>query len=172
MFISPNEREVPRGVFFSQEREVQKLPPAMEQKRMRIPIGSCSVEVPETWKDRTVHTFVAPKVVDPRMTPHLRMGSGFRENISISRERVKRGSTPETYIHKQMDGAGVDHCTTYDFQFTDEMTETATSTGAIKVQIDILTYISYRRIKYQLLSISSKRKCFIALIAKNTIFSK
>ncbi len=40
------------------------------------------------------------------------------------------------YVHKQMDGAGRDYCTTYDFQFTDEQTETATSTGAIKVQID------------------------------------
>ncbi|MBE0690491.1 MAG: hypothetical protein IH587_10270, partial [Anaerolineae bacterium] len=40
------------------------------------------------------------------------------------------------YIHTQMDGAGWDNCSTYDFQFTDEQKETATSTGAIKVQID------------------------------------
>lgn len=70
---------------------------------MRIPIGSFTIEVPDTWRDRTVHTFVAPKVYDPRQTPHLRMGSGLRENISISRERVRRGTNPQDYLLQQVE---------------------------------------------------------------------
>lgn len=37
---------------------------------------------------------------------------------------------------KYMDGAGVDHCTTYDFQNTDINTETAEMSGLITVKID------------------------------------
>ncbi len=40
------------------------------------------------------------------------------------------------YVRKQMEGRGVDYCTTYDFQNTDIDTTTASVTGAIDVQID------------------------------------
>ena len=40
------------------------------------------------------------------------------------------------YLHKQMEGRGVDNCTTYDFDHTDITTDTASVTGAIDVQID------------------------------------
>ena len=69
---------------------------------MRVPIGPLSIELPDTWSDRTVHTFVAPRVIDPRQSPHLRMGSGFRENVAFSRERIRPGISPQRYLHQQL----------------------------------------------------------------------
>ena len=40
------------------------------------------------------------------------------------------------YVRKVMDGRGMDHCTTYDFQHTDIANESLSMTGAIDVQID------------------------------------
>ena len=40
------------------------------------------------------------------------------------------------YARKQLDGRGIDHCTTYDFDQTDLTTETVTQSGAVTVQID------------------------------------
>jgi len=40
------------------------------------------------------------------------------------------------YLHKQMEGRGVDNCTTYDFDHTDVTEETLALSGAITVQID------------------------------------
>lgn len=67
---------------------------------MKMSAGPVSFELPETWNDRTVHTFVAPRVVDPRQSPHLRMRSGFRENISIHYERVPHGTTAEQHLEQ------------------------------------------------------------------------
>ena len=69
---------------------------------MRIPIGSLSLELPDTWKDRTIHTFIAPKVISPVSSPHLRLGPGFRENFNIGRERVKSGTDPRRYLKGQI----------------------------------------------------------------------
>ncbi|HSF43244.1 MAG TPA: hypothetical protein VLT87_25815 [Thermoanaerobaculia bacterium] len=41
-----------------------------------------------------------------------------------------------TYIHKQLEGRGIDHCTTYDFDHTDIAHDTTTLSGLIDVQID------------------------------------
>lgn len=70
---------------------------------MKVGLGSISMELPENWNDRTVYTFVAPRVVDPRQSPHLRMRSGFRENIAIHYERVSHKMTPAQFIKEQMD---------------------------------------------------------------------
>lgn len=40
------------------------------------------------------------------------------------------------YVHKQLQGRGVDNCTTYDFDHTDTTTDSVTSTGLITVHID------------------------------------
>ena len=40
------------------------------------------------------------------------------------------------YARKQLEGRGIDHCTTYDFDHTDLTTETITQSGAVTVQID------------------------------------
>lgn len=69
---------------------------------MRVLVGHLSVELPDTWKDQTVHTFVAPRVVDPRTSPHLRMGSGFRENVAFSREKIRPGLSPHHHIHQHL----------------------------------------------------------------------
>lgn len=53
-----------------------------------------------------------------------------RIHISVDSEKVHE------YLHKQMDGRGTDHCTTYDYENTDIDTMTASATGAITVQID------------------------------------
>ena len=70
---------------------------------MRVLVGPFSMDIPNTWNDRTVYTFVAPKVVNPRESPHLRMGSGFRENIVVTRERVRRDINPQDYLRQQLD---------------------------------------------------------------------
>lgn len=70
---------------------------------MKVGLGPLSMELPDGWNDRTVYTFVAPRVVDPRRSPHLRMRSGFRENIAIHYERVSRQTTPESFITQQID---------------------------------------------------------------------
>ncbi len=69
---------------------------------MRVAIGSLSIDLPDTWSDRTVHTFVAPRVIDPRQSPHLRLGSGFRENVAFSRERIRPGLGPQKFLSQQM----------------------------------------------------------------------
>jgi hypothetical protein len=40
------------------------------------------------------------------------------------------------YLRKQLEGQGVDYCTTYEFDHTDIETETVTMSGAVDVQID------------------------------------
>jgi hypothetical protein len=40
------------------------------------------------------------------------------------------------YIHKQLQGRGIDWCTTYDFDHTDLTSDTVTASGAITVSID------------------------------------
>ncbi len=78
-------------------------PPPQEERRQPIQMGEMAIELPGNWNDRTVHTFVAPRVVDPRQSPHLRMRAGFRENLSISRERVAYGTTAEDYLDQQVE---------------------------------------------------------------------
>ena len=50
--------------------------------------------------------------------------------ISVESEKVYE------HVRKIMDGKGVDHCTTYDFAYSDITTETARAAGLIDVQID------------------------------------
>ncbi|TNE44230.1 MAG: DUF1795 domain-containing protein [Deltaproteobacteria bacterium] len=77
-------------------------PPQTERKNP-IQMGEMAIELPGSWSDRTVYTFVAPRVVDPRQSPHLRMRSGFRENLSVSRERIPYGTTAEDYLDDQLE---------------------------------------------------------------------
>ncbi len=65
-------------------------------------IGNYTVEIPANWSDRTIFSFVAPRIVDPRQSPHLRMGGGFRENLSISRERITQ-TDPAQYLRRQIE---------------------------------------------------------------------
>jgi len=76
---------------------------AGESEGNQIQMGEVSVVLPSSWTDRTIHTFVAPRVVDPRQSPHLRMRGGFRENLSINRERVSYGQTAKDYLHQQVE---------------------------------------------------------------------
>lgn len=74
-----------------------------ERRGQPIQMGEMAIELPGNWNDRTVYTFVAPRVVDPRQSPHLRMRSGFRENLSVCRERVSYGLTAEEYLDQQVE---------------------------------------------------------------------
>lgn len=78
-------------------------PPATVERKNHIQMGECAIELPGSWSDRTIYTFVAPRVVDPRQSPLLRMRSGFRENLSVSRERVSYGTTAEDYLEDQIE---------------------------------------------------------------------
>lgn len=75
---------------------------SQEDRKKPIQMAEMAIELPPNWSDRTVYTFVAPRVVDPRQSPHLRMRSGFRENLSISRERVAYGASAEEYLDQQL----------------------------------------------------------------------
>jgi len=61
----------------------------------------------------------------------------FWARLPAVRIHVKADSQKiHQYIKKVMDGRGMDHCTTYDFQHTDIDNDTLSMTGAIDVQID------------------------------------
>ena len=66
-----------------------------------VDIGDYSLVVPENWSDRTVFTFVAPRIIDPFERPHLKMKGGFRDNFSISREKVS-GISPQEFLERQV----------------------------------------------------------------------
>lgn len=53
-----------------------------------------------------------------------------RIHIQVDSKKV------HSYLHKVLDGRGVDYCTTYDFQHSDITDESLSMSGAIDVQID------------------------------------
>ncbi len=66
-----------------------------------VEIGDYSLVIPGNWSDRTIFTFVAPRIVNPLESPHLKMKGGFRDNFSISRERVS-GISPKEFLERQL----------------------------------------------------------------------